>query len=88
MFKVVRCWYDDLTDEEKNDVPNNGYGGKEEANYLRLIHNDETYDLISDAMEPEDATFTRDLFWVKAAIEQAYELGYADGKLGEWEKIM
>ena len=80
MFKVVKCWYNDLTEEEKENVPNNGYGGKEEANYLRVIHNDETYDLLSDSTEPEDATFNRSFFWVQGIIEKAYSLGYDDGR--------
>lgn len=71
--------FEDLTEEEKNNVPNNG-AGKEYANYIRIKHNGETLFLESDAMEPEDAIFIRDLSWIVDAINKCYEIGLAEGK--------
>lgn len=78
MIKVKLVSYDMLPDEiEKDYLPNNG-GGKEYANYILIYHNDDLISYESDAMEPEDAVFYRDLYWIQEAIEQAYELGRED----------
>jgi len=69
--------YEDLTPEEKQEVPDNGCG-KEYASYIRVKHNGETILLENDAMEPEDAKFYRDLNWIYSIIRKAYELGKAD----------
>lgn len=87
MLKIEMQSYDDLSDEEKAGVSDNGYG-KESANYLRVTHNGETVFLESDAMEPEDCRFTRDLSWIKVAIERAYELGGAGAVNREAEEAM
>ena len=76
-LSVRMVTYDNLTDVERDGVSNNG-GGAEWASYIRVEHNGETTRLVSDAIEPEDATFNRDLSWVVGAIRQAYELGRAD----------
>ena len=73
-FTVALVGFDDLTDEEKCGVSNNG-SGKEYANYIRVTNNGETICLESDAMEPEDCRFSRDLSWIVDAIKQAYEIG-------------
>ena len=78
MIRVKIQSFDDLTQEEQGEVSNNG-SGKEFAGYLRIIHNGETIRLESDAMEPEDAKFFRDLKWIKAALLTAYSLGCQDG---------
>lgn len=82
MFEVLECRYDDLTPEQRDKVPDNGYG-KEEANYLKIVHNYKTVGIYSDAMEPEDTRFTRDLIWIQGVVEWAYELGFKDGKMEE-----
>jgi len=69
--------FEDLSDEEKNFVPENG-SGSAYAGYLRVVHNGETILLESDAMEPEDAIFARDLNWIALAIKGAYNLGRAE----------
>jgi len=79
MLEVMRLFYDDLTEEEKEDQPNNGHG-KENASYLKIIHNGEVIALESDAMEPEDVRFTRDLGWIKKLLEKVYNLGEQNGK--------
>lgn len=59
--------------------PNNGCG-KECANYIKMTDGSDTVMILSDAVEPEDATFTRDFKEVVKAIEQAYKIGLRDGK--------
>ena len=71
--------FSELTDDEKEYQPNNG-SGKEYSNYLRMVYKGESIRLESDAMEPEDARFTRDLSWIPIALLKAYELGRDDGK--------
>ena len=78
MLKIKYLNFEDLTAEEKENVPNNGFG-KEYASYIKIIHNDKTICLKSDAMEPEDACFCRDLSWIKSMLETCYELGKKDG---------
>jgi hypothetical protein len=77
MLEVKVIHFDDLTEEEQSMQPNNGQG-KEYANYVKLIHNSETIMILSDAIEPEDASFERDLSDVVYAIRKAYELGLKD----------
>lgn len=73
-MKITLESFEDLTDEEKNNVPNNG-SGKEYASYIRVEHNGETLFLESDAMEREDAVFSRDLSWIFDALNKCYEIG-------------
>lgn len=73
MFKVESLTYEQLTEEEQEQVPDNG-AGKELAHYIRIT-NDYRTAVYSDAMEPEDTKFTRDLAWVQKEIEQAYAMG-------------
>jgi len=73
-FEVTRLNYSDLTEEEKDNVPDNG-SGKEYAGYIRVVHNGKTILLESDAMEPEDARFNRDLSWITGIIKKAHEIG-------------
>lgn len=77
-FNVELEEYQDLSETEKKGVSDNGFG-KEYASYLRVTHNGKTLLLESDAMEPEDVRFYRDLAWVKDMIQEAYMLGYRDG---------
>jgi len=77
MLKITSPDYEDLTSDEQIFVPNNGFG-KKTASYIRVTHKGETICLKSDAIEPEDATFCRDLFWIKNIILKAYELGKQD----------
>lgn len=77
MLEITLESYDDLTEDEKASVPDNG-AGKDMARYLRVKHYGTTILLKSDAMEPEDCVFYQDLYWIKEAIEQAYKLGIED----------
>lgn len=78
MLEVKEVSFDDLTEEEQTDQPDNG-GGKEYAAYLCVIYKGKTLSIYSDAMEPEDCTFSRDLKWVKSAILAAYDFGIWGG---------
>lgn len=79
MVDIKVLGYNDLTEEEKESVSNNG-SGKEYAGYIKIIHNDHTEFLESDAMEPEDAIFCRDLHWIIKALKRCYELGREECK--------
>ncbi len=81
-YVVTTPEYESLTPEETLGVSDNGIG-KEYANYIRIIRNGETVWLESDAMEPEDARFSRDLKWVIDALRHAYECGVVDGRKGQ-----
>lgn len=78
MLEVSNQSFEDLTEDEQKCVSNNG-NGKEYAEYLRVSHGGKTILLKSDAMEPEDASFCRDLSWIDGIIRKAYELGKGDG---------
>lgn len=56
--------------------------GREVGDYGNVIivrYNNEVIFEEADTMEPEDAIFTRDLAWIKEAINAAYSLGAKDG---------
>ena len=77
MIKVKMVSYEELPIEVKEFemyLPNNG-SGKEYATYLLVYHNDKLIRYESDAMEPEDVQFHRDLSWIEDAIVEAYNLG-------------
>ena len=84
VFAVVLQDYEALTAAERAGVSHNGHG-PEYASYLRVTHEGQTIYLESDAMEPEDASFTRDLKWIKDALLKAYALGVEDGRWGDME---
>jgi hypothetical protein len=78
-FEVLIQSFEDLSENEKLGASNNG-SGKEYAAYLRVRELGDTVYLESDAMEPEDARFSRDLSWIKDALEYAYKCGFTDGR--------
>ena len=77
MLEITRPSFSELTEQERNNASHNG-SGPEYAGYIRVTYNGETILLESDAMEREDATFSRDLSWITGIIEKAYELGKAE----------
>lgn len=77
MLTVKVQGFHDLSAKEQSSVPDNGSGARYAA-YVRVEHSGETLYLETDAMEPEDCGFSRDLSWVPEAIRKAYELGLAD----------
>jgi hypothetical protein len=78
-FNVKTQSYEDLTEDERHGVSNNG-SGAEYATYLRIVRDGVTIYLESDACEPEDARLSRDYSWVKKAIQDAYSFGLEDGR--------
>lgn len=61
-FEELPVWVD------KDGLSNNG-GGKEYANYI-VIEDGEYRRVYSDAMEPEDKSFYRDLSWIVEEINR------------------
>jgi hypothetical protein len=78
MLEVIDLDFDDLSDDEQEEQPDNGCGN-EDASYIAIFHGGRRVAIFSDAMEPEDCTFNRDMRWIKGAILKAYELGKGDG---------
>jgi hypothetical protein len=86
-YEVKQYNYDNLPAEIKGKdylLSNSGCGEKY-AYYLVISHNGEILRVESDPMEPEDAIFPRDLYWIKLELERAYRLGYEDA-MGDLEK--
>jgi len=78
-MKIEQLDYDELSDDEKDAAPNNG-NGKDLANYIRITFDGGKVFTQSDAMEPEDARFTRDLSWIVEMLKLAYAHGAIDQK--------
>ena len=78
-LEINELRFDDLTEEQQENVPDNG-SGKDYASYIEIKLNGEVVDIFSDAMEPEDVTFGRDLSWIAPVIKAAYEAGLEEGK--------
>ena len=78
MLKIESLNFEDLSDTEKEDAPNNG-AGKKDASYIRVTHDSRLVCIESDAMEPEDAVFYRDLSWITRVLEECYKCGKIDG---------
>lgn len=81
MFEVIQCGYEDLPKEVREEwaMPNNGCGA-EYATYIVMKYQGVILNVMSDAMEPEDASFGRDLGWIQSALKDAYRFGLDDGK--------
>lgn len=79
MLKIDLVSFEDLTNEEQENQPNNGWG-KEYASYIKIADGMDTIMILSDSAEPEDATFSRDFSVVIDAIKEAYKIGLRDGK--------
>ena len=73
-MKVTIVEYEDLPEDVRYSQPDNGCG-KEDANYLKIEIPGGSVYYQSDAMEPEDATFTRDLSWIVDELHRAYAAG-------------
>ena len=75
MIKVEMVSYDELPEEVRGLYLSNNGTGRRYATYLLVYHNDKLIRYESDAIEPEDAQFCRDLSWVEDAIVEAYNIG-------------
>ena len=78
MYKVYIIEFEQLTEQEKDSVSNNGCG-KEDANYIAIDNGEDPRIIHSDAMEREDAKFTRNLKWIVDALNEAHESGVEEG---------
>ena len=81
MYKVEIRRYKDFTTEEKREwiMPTTNGAGHEDCSYIVEINKGEIIAVNSDAMEPEDASFTRDLRWIVESLKNAYKIGFLDG---------
>lgn len=70
--------YNDLPEEFKA-VEGPPYSTYNYQNYIAIQWPNGRREVYSDNMEPEDATFGRDLSWIVPAIGQAYNTGVAIG---------
>ena len=80
MIQVKMVSYEELPEEIKEldmYLPNGGHG-KENATYLLVYHDNILIRYESDAMEPKDTMFYRDLAWIDDVIVEAYNLGKMD----------
>lgn len=77
MFTCELVDWEDLNEQERLEQPDSG-SGADCACYLRILHNGKVVAVYSDAMEPEDCTFYRNLSWIGSALKGAYERGLAD----------
>jgi hypothetical protein len=77
MLEVSMVGFDDLTEEEQQYQPDNG-NGKDCSSYIKIEYKGKVIAIHSDAMEPEDCIFYRDLSWITSAITAAYDLGKLD----------
>lgn len=76
MLKTRIVSSEELPDEAKIFL--GGISDTDYASYLLVYHKGELIRCESDSIEPEDATFYRDLAWVSSAITDAYHLGKED----------
>lgn len=73
MLTITVIPTDELTDEEADDFPSDCW-------VLCVKHEGKVIATESDAIEPEDATFARDLKWIPDLLQTVYELGKQDGR--------
>ena len=66
---VKICGYNKIPANRQEEQPSNGCG-KEQATYLVIEWDDGAIQIQSDAMEPEDCRFYRNLSWVKRTLEK------------------
>ena len=64
-----------LSDEMKAEY---GIDASDDSHFMIVKHNGEIIYVIGDYMEPEDATFLRDLSWIPELLDEVYMLGKGD----------
>lgn len=78
--KIFYC--DDIPDEYCEEIfhcPKSELEGWElDRGILCIIYDGVLIEYHMDGMEPEDASFGRDLGWIPGAIEKAYAMGKAE----------
>lgn len=75
MLETKIVSYSDLPDEITRECLSDNGDGAEYASYLLIYEDKKLVRCESDAMEKEDARFSRDMFWIKHAIWDAYLFG-------------
>ena len=74
MLEIKLCTYAELPPECQEDA----YEGDGYQRYLVVKHNGIVVAFHSDSIEPEDATFYRDLSWVPRLLKKVYDFGQED----------
>ena len=69
-IKVTKCDFNELPDWVDTDQLSDNGWGKKYAHYI-VIEDDDYKAVYSDAMEPEDCTFGRDLKWIVDELTRA-----------------
>lgn len=77
-YEAVTATYEDIPENWREELPNNGCG-KEGAYYIVVSVDGEIQTVESDAMEPKDARFFRNLGWIEFELNRAYMIGLEDG---------
>lgn len=78
-FKVELVSFENLPQDIKDEYGNLSSHSKY-SYYILVWYDGELINCFSDSMEPEDATFTRDLNWISQTIKDAYQYGLKDGR--------
>ncbi len=74
MIKAIVAAYHELPEDLQKEYVHS------HCDYFILVyHRGELVFHACDNMEPEDATFCRDLSWISDVVEKAYKLGLKDG---------
>lgn len=76
-MKVEILSFEELSPEQQEE---HAYG--EDDTFLIVKHKGKIIRVESDGMEPEDASFVRNLSWIAEALDEAYDLGWTDAKEG------
>ena len=76
MITVETVYAQELPAEVKTDLE---IGGDNYGTYLIIRRDGEIIFIDNDCMEPEDATFGRDLKWVKEMLLAVYDIGVTEG---------
>jgi len=83
---IEKLYFHQLPEDAKEDMPSNGCD-KEDAGYIHIAWDDGTHEYHSDAMEPEDAKFSRDLAWVVTLLKKVADLSFDAGRDYEWGRL-
>ena len=79
MITIDTIWAQKLPDDMKEDLE---IAYDDYSTYMIIKQDGETIFCGSDYMEPEDATFGRDLKWVREKLLEVYGIGVMDGFAG------
>ena len=76
-FEIVS--YEELPQSLRDTHYSNTFNSFEYFSFLLVYDKEEIIFHVSDKMEPEDTTFTRDLSWIERLLKIVKEEGYKEG---------